>query len=138
LLIPGKNDASEEVGALCEWVATRLGPDVPLHFTAFHPDWKLQDVPPTPLSTLKRAREIALRAGLRYVYTGNVRDEVGQSTYCHACAARLIGRDWYTITAWDLGHGGRCAACGETCPGLFEALPGSWGARREPVVIAAA
>jgi pyruvate formate lyase activating enzyme len=111
---------SEEVGALCEWVATRLGPDVPLHFTAFHPDWKLQDVPPTPLSTLKRAREIALRAGLRYVYTGNVRDEVGQSTYCHACAARLIGRDWYTITAWDLGHGGRCAACGETCPGLFE------------------
>ena len=138
LLIPGKNDSSDEVGALCEWVATRLGPDVPLHLTAFHPDWKMLDVPPTPPSTLKRAREIALRTGLRYVYTGNVHDEAGQSTYCHGCGARMIGRDWYTITAWGLGLGGRCAACGETCPGLFEALPGSWGARREPVVIAAA
>jgi pyruvate formate lyase activating enzyme len=85
LLIPGKNDSSVEVGALCEWVATRLGPDVPLHFTAFHPDWKMRDVPPTPPSTLKRAREIALRTGLRYVYTGNVHDEAGQSTYCHGC-----------------------------------------------------
>ena len=75
---------------------------------------------------------------MRYVYTGNVHDEAGQSTYCHGCGARLIGRDWYTITAWDLDLGGRCAACGETCPGLFEALSGSWGARREPVVIAAA
>ena len=96
------------------------------------------DVPQTQPSTLKRAREIALRTGLRYVYTGNVHDETGQSTYCHGCGARLIGRDWYTITAWDLDFGGRCAACGETCPGLFEALPGSWGARRKPVVIAAA
>jgi pyruvate formate lyase activating enzyme len=101
-------------------------------------DWKMRDVLSTPPSTLKRAREIALRTGLRYVYTGNVHDEAGQSTYCHACAARLIGRDCYTITAWDLDIGGRCAACGETCLGLFEALPGSWGARREPVVIAAA
>jgi pyruvate formate lyase activating enzyme len=126
------------MGALCEWVATRLGPDVPLHFTAFHPDWKMLDVPQTPLFTLKRARAIALRAGLRYVYTGNVHDEAGQSTYCHACAARLIGRDWHSLTAWGLGLGGRCATCGEICPGLFEALPGKWGARRKPVVIAAA
>jgi pyruvate formate lyase activating enzyme len=133
LLIPGKNDSSDEVGALCEWVATRLGPDVPLHLTAFHPDWKMLDVPQTLPSTLKRAREIALRTGLRYIYTGNVHDEAAQSTYCHGCGARLIGRDW-----WGLGLGGRCAACGETCPGLFEALPGSWGARRESLVIAAA
>ena len=138
LLIPGKNDSSEELAALCEWMATRLGPDVPLHFTAFHPDWKMLDVPPTPPSTLKRAREIALRTGLRYVYTGNVHDEAGQSTYCHSCGARLIGRDWYIITAWNLDRGGCCAACGETCPGAFETLPGSWKARREPVVIAAA
>jgi hypothetical protein len=138
LLIPGKNDSSHEVGALCEWVATRLGPDVPLHLTAFHPDWKMRDAPPTPPSTLKRARETALRTGLRYVYTGNVHDEAGQSTYCDGCGARLIGRDWYTITAWGLDLGGHCAACGEICPGLFDALPGSWGARREPVVIAAA
>jgi pyruvate formate lyase activating enzyme len=138
LLIPGKNDSSTEVGALCEWVATRLGPDVPLHLTAFHPDWKMLDVRSTPPSTLKRAREIALRTGLRYVYTGNVHDEPGQSTYCRGCGALLIGRDWYSITAWNLGIDGRCAACGETCPGLFETLPGSWGATREPVVIAAA
>jgi pyruvate formate lyase activating enzyme len=109
-----------------------------LHLTAFHPDWKMLDVPQTPPSTLKRAREIAITTGLRYVYTGNVNDEAGQSTYCHGCGVRLIGRDWYSITAWDLGLDGRCAACGETCPGLFEALPGSWGARREAVVIAAA
>jgi pyruvate formate lyase activating enzyme len=138
LLIPGKNDSSAELAALCEWMAERLGPDVPLHLTAFHPDWKMLDVPQTPPSTLKRAREIALSTGLRYVYTGNVHDEAGQSTYCHSCGARLIGRDWYIITAWNLDRVGCCAACGETCPGLFEALPGSWGARREPVVIAAA
>ena len=138
LLIPGKNDLSDELATLCEWMATRLGPDVPLHLTAFHPDWKMLDVPPTPPSTLKRAREIALSTGLRYVYTGNVHDEAGQSTYCHSCGARLIGRDWYIITAWNLDRGGGCAACGETCPGLFEALPGSWGARREPLAISAA
>ena len=138
LLIPGKNDSSAELAALCEWMAERLGPDVPLHLTAFHPDWKMLDVPQTPPSTLKRAREIALSTGLRYVYTGNVHDEAGQSTYCHGCGARLIGRDWYIITAWNLDRVGCCAACGETCPGLFEALPGSWGARREPVVIVAA
>jgi pyruvate formate lyase activating enzyme len=138
LLIPGENDSSQEVTALSEWVMEKLGPDVPLHFTAFHPDWKMLDTPPTPPATLKRAREIARGAGLRYVYTGNVHDEAGQSTYCHACGSRLVGRDWYTITAWGLDARGSCASCGEPCPGLFDALPGGWGARRQPLIIRAA
>jgi pyruvate formate lyase activating enzyme len=138
LLIPGENDSSEEVAALSEWVMERLGPDVPLHFTAFHPDWKMRDKPPTPSSTLTRAREIAKRIGLHYVYTGNVHDELGQSTYCASCGERLIGRDWYDITDWSLDAQGRCAACGESCPGLFESLPGRWGARRAFLSIEAA
>ena len=138
LLIPGENDSSQEVGRLSEWVAERLGPDVPLHFTAFHPDWKMRDIAPTPASTLKRAREIARGVGLRYVYTGNIRDEAGQSTYCHGCGARLIGRDGYTITGWGLDAGGACAACGEPCPGIFEPRPGKWGARRAALTIRAA
>jgi pyruvate formate lyase activating enzyme len=138
LLIPGENDSSQEVGVLSDWVMEKLGPDVPLHFTAFHPDWKMRGVPPTPPSTLMRARAVALRTGLRYVYTGNVHDEAGQSTYCHACGSRLIGRDWYTITGWGLDGDGRCASCGETCPGAFETAPGRWGARRAPIAIAAA
>jgi pyruvate formate lyase activating enzyme len=138
LLIPGENDSIKEVGALSDWVANRLGPDVPLHFTAFHPDWKMRDIQPTPPATLKRAREIALRAGLRYVYTGNVHDEAGQSTYCHGCGSRLVGRDWYTITDWGLDAEGCCAACGEPCPGFFDPTPGTWGARRAPVTFTAA
>jgi pyruvate formate lyase activating enzyme len=138
LLIPGENDSSQEVGRLSEWVVEKLGPDVPLHFTAFHPDWKMRDTAPTPPATLQRAREIASQAGLRYVYTGNIFDEAGQSTYCHGCGTRLIGRDGYTITGWGLGAGGSCATCGELCPGLFEPSPGTWGARRAPLIICAA
>jgi pyruvate formate lyase activating enzyme len=138
LLIPGENDSSQEVGALSEWVMEALGPDVPLHFTAFHPDWKMLDKPPTPPSTLTRAQAIARAAGLRYVYTGNVHDEAGQSTYCASCGERVIGRDWYTITGWQLDEGGRCVSCGAPCPGLFEPAPGNWGARRAPILIAAA
>jgi pyruvate formate lyase activating enzyme len=138
LLIPGENDSSQELGRLSEWVVKRLGPDVPLHFTAFHPDWKMRDIGPTPPATLKRAREIARDAGLRYVYTGNIPDEAGQSTYCHSCGARLIGRDGYAITGWRLDASGACAACGEPCPGIFEPSPGRWGARRAPLIIRAA
>jgi pyruvate formate lyase activating enzyme len=138
LLIPEENDSSQEVGALSEWVMENLGPDVPLHFTAFHPDWKMQNTPPTPPATLRRAREIARGTGLRYVYTGNIHDEAAQSTYCHACGSRLIGRDWYTITAWGLDADGACASCGAPCPGSFEAGPGRWGARRAAIIIAAA
>ncbi len=133
LLIPGENDSTEELERLTDWVATHLGPDVPLHFTAFHPDWKMLDHPPTSLSTLRRARNIALKQGLRYVYTGNFRDPEGQSTYCHHCGHLLIGRNGYTITAWHLDETGHCPTCGTPCAGVFEARPGTWGPRRQPV-----
>ena len=136
LLIPGLNDSDEEVRALSVWVRDALGPAIPTHFTAFHPDWKLRDRPPTPPATLTRAREIALAEGLQHVYTGNVHDPAGQSTYCHACGALLIERDWYTLGAWNLDDG-RCSACGAPCAGVFEENPGTWGARRLPVRMAA-
>jgi len=135
LLIPGHNDSDREVAAMSEWIADRLGPDVPLHFSAFHPDWKMQDTPMTPAATLKRARGIAARAGLRYVYTGNIHDEAGQSTYCHGCGARLIGRDGYRITSWALDDRGRCSACRLSVPGVFEPDPGKWGQHRAPMRI---
>ena len=135
LLIPGHNDSAKEIAALSEWVMANLGPDVPLHFSAFHPDWRMRDVPPTPARTLRKARSIAVKAGLRYVYTGNVHDEAGQSTYCHGCGRRLIGRDWYQLTEWNMTPGGRCACCGAICAGVFDARPGAWGQRRLPVRI---
>jgi pyruvate formate lyase activating enzyme len=136
LLIPGLNDSDEELKRATDWVVTELGPDVPWHFSAFHPDYRMMDVPPTPPETLTRARELAMAGGIRYAYTGNVHDPEGQSTFCHTCGATLIGRDWYTLTAWNLGPGGGCAACGEKLPGVFEATPGSWGSRRRPVRLA--
>jgi pyruvate formate lyase activating enzyme len=137
LLIPGDNDSDAELDALSAWVAGTLGLHVPLHFTAFHPDWKLRDRPPTPPATLTRARAIARANGLRYVYTGNVHDAAGGSTYCHACGHTLIGRDWYVLGAWGLDGEGRCARCGTPLPGVFEPAPGTWGARRQPVRMAA-
>jgi pyruvate formate lyase activating enzyme len=133
LMIPGKNDSPDETKAMAEWIAEHLGLDVPLHFTAFHPDWKMRDVPGTPPSTLVRARQIAREAGLRYVYTGNVHDREGGTTFCHACGAALVVRDWYEILAWALTDDGRCARCGTACAGRFEGSAGSWGARRLPV-----
>jgi pyruvate formate lyase activating enzyme len=135
LLIPGANDAPGEIAALSRWIMDRLGPDVPLHFTAFHPDWKMMDKPPTPPATLRAARRIAREIGLRYVFTGNIHDPAGQATYCHACDAVLVGRDWYDITAWNLTADGRCGACGTPCAGLFEPAPGHWGRRRQPVAV---
>jgi len=133
LLIPGENDSDSELDAMTQWIASRLGPDVPLHFSAFHPDWKMGDHPPTPPATLTRAREIAMRNGLRYVYTGNVHDRSGGSTWCHGCGALLIERDWYELGRWGLTTEGRCADCGEKLPGVFAAKPGHWGAKRMPV-----
>ena len=133
LLIPGENDSEAEIEAETQWIREHLGPDVPLHLTAFHPDWKMLDKPPTPPMTLTRARHIALKNGLRYVYTGNVHDEDGGSTYCHGCGQRVIGRDWYEITDWRLDEGGRCRHCGTACAGVFDGPPGAWGARRLPV-----
>ena len=137
LLIPGENDSPAEIEALSHWVKEELGPDIPLHFTAFHPDWKMLDKPATPASTLGLARRIARDAGLRYVFTGNTHDEEGQSTYCHSCEARLIGRDWYDLTLWNLTGDGRCDACGTPCAGVFEGPPGTWGRRRHPLRVRA-
>ena len=136
LLIPGENDSDGELDAMTRWIMDALGPDVPLHFTAFHPDYRMLDHLSTPPATLTRARRIAMANGLHYVYTGNVRDETGGSTWCPGCGAVVIGRDGYEITAWNLdehGDGGACAACGTRIPGRFEARPGNWGARRQPV-----
>lgn len=133
LLIPGENDSDEELEAMTEWVVKNLGPAVPMHFTAFHPDWKMLDKPPTPPQTLRRARRIAMKNGVRYAYTGNVYDEEGGSTYCHHCGTRLIGRNWYVLTEWNLTADGRCATCHAPCAGLFEAKHGTWGAARVPV-----
>ncbi len=137
LLIPGENDSDEELHAEAQWIAERLGADVPLHFTAFHPDWKMLDKPHTPPATLSRARRIALDHGLRYVYTGNVHDVAGGSTYCHGCGVLLIARDWYELGAWGLTHDGRCRSCGTPCAGVFEGPPGRWGRRRQPVRLSA-
>jgi pyruvate formate lyase activating enzyme len=136
LLIPGYNDSDRELEEMTQWVVTELGPDVPMHFTAFHPDYKMLDVPPTPPQTLAHARRIAIKNGVRYAYTGNVHDERGSSTYCHACGTRLIGRDWYRLTDWNLTSNGACMTCGEPCPGHFEPRPGTWGPRRQPVRLA--
>jgi pyruvate formate lyase activating enzyme len=122
---------------MCAWFVEHLGRDVPLHFSAFHPDWKMRDVPVTPLATLRRARQIALRHGVRYVYTGNVRDPEGASTWCHACGAQLIGRDGYAIGQWSLSPEGRCRECGTTCTGVFGAKAGDWGPHRAPVRLSA-
>jgi pyruvate formate lyase activating enzyme len=136
LLIPDLNDSADEIDELTRWVVERLGPDVPLHFTAFHPDWKMTDRPPTPPPTLSRARRIALDNGVRYAYTGNVHDTAGQSTYCHSCGALLIERDWYELGSWHLDQAGRCAACGTSVAGIFASRPEAWGSRRLPVRLA--
>jgi pyruvate formate lyase activating enzyme len=137
LLIPGHNDSAQEIDTMTRWVVERLGPDVPVHFTAFHPDWKMRDVPATPAATLMQAREIALANGVRYAYTGNIQDAVGGSTYCHQCGERLIGRDRYVLTEWKLDAEGRCARCATPLPGIFEVRPGHWGAHRQPVRLSA-
>jgi len=133
LLIPGENDSAQEIDAMTRWMREKLGPDVPLHFSAFHPDWKMTDKSPTPPATLTRAREIALANGLRYVYTGNVRDPAGGSTYCPHCGTCIIERDRYEIGAWRLDAGSRCRDCGTAIAGVFSSAPGDWGANRMPV-----
>ncbi len=136
LLIPGHNDSDEELDRMTRWVVEELGPDVPMHFTAFHPDYRMLDVPPTPKETLQRARRIAMQNGVRYAYTGNVVDGEGGTTFCHQCGAALIQRLGYTISHWALDSEGKCQQCGTPCAGVFEATPGHWGNRRMPVRLA--
>ncbi|MDC1287722.1 AmmeMemoRadiSam system radical SAM enzyme [Gammaproteobacteria bacterium] len=135
LLIPGENDSDSEIDSLTRWVADHLSVDVPLHFSAFHPDWKMRDIESTPRATLTRAREIAFANGLRYVYTGNVHDRNGSSTWCHACGELLIERDWYVLGHWGLDRDAHCANCGASLPGHFAAQPGNFGAQRIPIAI---
>src|SRR5262249_53892000 len=134
----GLNDSDGEIDAMTRWVVERLGPDVPMHFTAFHPDYKLLDRPPTPAVTLTRARRIALGNGVRYAYTGNVHDTQGGSTSCPHCGARVIERDWYDLGEYRLADDGSCEACGTSIPGVYAGPPGRWGRRRVPVRLSAA
>jgi pyruvate formate lyase activating enzyme len=126
LLIPGLNDSEQEIEEMTRWVVENLGPDVPMHFTAFHPAWRMMDRPATPPETVKRARRIALKNGVRYAYTGNIYDPEGDSTYCHQCKQRLIERDRYVIGDWGLTAEGACRRCGTPCAGVFENGPGRW------------
>jgi len=137
LVIPGHNDSEKELGQLSEWVAEKLGPDVPLHFSAFHPDFKMLGVPATPPETLKRARRQAMKAGLRYVYTGNLHDIEGDTTFCHECKTKLVIRDWYEVLEYQVTAEGTCPRCATPVAGQFDAKAGEWGRRRQPVVMAA-
>ncbi|MDF2178401.1 AmmeMemoRadiSam system radical SAM enzyme [Aliiglaciecola sp. CAU 1673] len=133
LLIPGENDSDQELHALSAWFAEHLGPDVPLHFSAFHPDFKMMDKPRTPLATLRRARKIALSHGLHYVYCGNVHDAASDSTYCPNCQKEVIERDWYELGAIHLDNQGHCNHCGTIIAGHFTAPIQGFGRRRIPV-----
>ena len=133
LIIPGENDSEAELEAMTQWVVEKLGPDVPMHFTAFHPDWKMTDKPHTPTSSLLNARRIALKNGVRYAYIGNVHDKSAESTYCHQCGELLIGRDWYVLSDWNLDMAGQCKFCASPCAGHFQPKPGDWGAKRRAV-----
>ena len=136
LLIPGENDSPEEIDRLCDWYSGTLGDAVPLHFTAFHPDFKMLDKAPTPAETVIRAREQALGFGLKHVYTGNVHDARGQSTYCAGCGALLIERDWYQLGRYTLDATGHCSRCGHAAAGRFAARPERWGPRRLRISVA--
>jgi pyruvate formate lyase activating enzyme len=136
LLIPGRNDSDDELRRMSAWIGRELGPRVPLHFTAFHPDYKLGDVPATPASTLLRARRIAQEEGLEHVYTGNVHDTEGGTTFCPGCHAALVVRDWHRILRYELTDEGGCPHCGTAIAGRFRHYEGSFGARRIPVRLA--
>jgi pyruvate formate lyase activating enzyme len=132
LMIPGFNDQKQETADMCRWISDNLGLDVPLHFTAFHPDYKMLDIENTPMDTLQGARDIALSKGLHYVYTGNVHDTRGESTYCPSCKKLLIERDWFVLGEYNLKNN-KCGFCEYPIAGVFESSPGHWGAKRVPV-----
>ena len=133
LLIPGHNDSDAEIEAMSRWIVKELGRDVPLHFTAFHPDWKMRDIPPTPAATLQRARRIAQAEGMHYVYTGNVHDTEGGTTYCPTCYNPLIRRDWHQIEGYELTREGNCPHCGGAIAGRYADKVDQLGRRRIPV-----
>jgi pyruvate formate lyase activating enzyme len=138
LLIPGRNDSPEEIDAMTRWIAKELGPDVPLHFTAFHPDYRMTDTPATPVTTLERSRTIGMKNGLRHVYTGNVVHPEGGTTSCPGCEAEVIVRDWHRIVRYHLDDSGHCLDCGAAIPGRFGPFEKAMEGRRMPVRLAGA
>lgn len=132
LLIPNENDSEQELNSMTKWICRNLGPDVPVHFSAFHPDFKMLDKPRTPLETLLKACDIARQNGLYHVYAGNVHNPENDSTYCHECGELLIGRDWYELKSWSLDKG-HCPKCKTKCSGKFLDRPGVWGSKRLPI-----
>jgi len=136
LLIPGVNDSEHDLRAMVEWIVKTLGPEVPLHLTAFYPSYKMMDHAPMPPEHLIKARKLALRGGLRYVYTGNIHDPHGQTTYCHQCGRELIQRKGFMISGWNLNERGGCRFCGMSCAGIFEADHGLWGSKRLQIQLA--
>ncbi len=134
LVIPDANDSMDEIRQMCDWILQHVGDEVPVHFTAFHPDFRMRDRPNTPHATLIEAREVAIQQGLKFVYTGNVNDVVNQSTYCPACQALLIERNWYELGPYNL-HKDKCGRCGHKIAGVFEERPGNWGRKRQPIQI---
>lgn len=135
LLIPGLNDSEAEIEAMTQWGIEHLGPEVPWHFSAFHPDYKLNSLPPTSLESLLQARDIARKNGFYFVYTGNVHDKSSSSTFCHHCGELLIGRDWYELSDWQLDETGHCQSCGTRCAGHFAAVAGDWGSKRRSLIL---
>jgi len=133
LLIPGENDSDEELDKMTTWIVNNLGADTPIHFSAFHPAYRMLDKPPTPAATLTKAREIAIGNGMHFAYTGNVHDENGGSTYCSKCEKRVVGRDWYVLTDYQISDKGFCAYCNDTIPGRFAGPVGTWGTKRVPL-----
>lgn len=135
LLIPGENDSDAEINEMTQWVVENLGSDVPMHFSVFHPDWKMMNTPSTPPETVKNARKIALANGVHYAYVGNMHDKEGDSTWCSHCGELLIGRDWYELSQWQLTEDAKCPRCGHICVGIFEKEPGCWGANRVAITL---
>jgi len=133
LLIPSENDDEREIEQLANWVFNELGPETPIHFSAFHPDFKMRDRPSTPLKTLARAREIAIDTGMFYVYTGNVHYSAGDTTFCKKCGRAVIKRDWYELTNYELTKSGACKFCRTQLDGHFDTAPGKWGSKRKPL-----
>jgi pyruvate formate lyase activating enzyme len=139
LIIPDENDSESEINDMCQWIVENLGCSIPIHFTAFHPDWKMQNHDHTPAQTLKKAREIALSYGIKFAYTGNIIDENGNSTWCHNCHKMLIKRRYYEILEWHITQNANneatCSNCGTRVEGVFEANHGDWGTNRVPIKI---
>jgi AmmeMemoRadiSam system radical SAM enzyme len=135
LLIPQANDSSDELKRMCDWIFDHLGPEVPVHFTAFHPDFRLRDRCGTPAETLFAAHDIATQRGLRYVYVGNLSDRDRQTTHCPQCRESLIVRASYEILRYAI-RDGRCGKCGAAIAGRFDNEAGDWGSRRQGVRIA--